>query len=155
MHRIRLFLVLLLASSAFSAANAQSGIQCVKEKCEGKGRACVETLYDTFETCTRAARKKCDPVAFAQKGECLKNGLHACALTRNQSEAACFADVKSCYKSCEPFEGKRVDYWCVARLAKGGTAAVCAAAPNAPRRLDVCDKAFSKTGFETMSCDSL
>ncbi|MBX3533353.1 MAG: hypothetical protein KF826_03300 [Xanthobacteraceae bacterium] len=155
MHRIRLFLVLLLASSAFSAANAQSGIQCVKEKCEGKGRACVETLYDTFETCTRAARKKCDPVAFAQKGECLKNGLHACALTRNQSEAACFADVKSCYKSCEPFEGKRVDYWCVARLAKGGTAAVCAGDPNAPRRLDVCDKAFSKTGFETMSCDSL
>lgn len=153
----RLSFALLLLTMPAGASHAATGAECFKAQCEGKGRMCVEAVYAASDTCAAAARKKCDTVPAAEKFNCLRSGLSPCAQTRNKEQAACLADVQACYKTCEPFPGKNVNYWCVADKRKGATAAFCSATPDASSPFEQCAKAFDKTAELTggMTCESL
>lgn len=156
MRRIYFFAVFLLATAAPGASHAASGFECVRAQCEGKGRTCVETLYGTYNACTKAARAVCEKVSPAEKFNCLRAGLSPCAQTRNKEQAACLADARTCYQACAPFQGKQTRYWCVADTRRGATAAFCEANPGSSP-FEPCTKAFDKTAELTggMTCESL
>ncbi|MBX3520625.1 MAG: hypothetical protein KF835_11485 [Xanthobacteraceae bacterium] len=153
MRSICFFVFLLLAGGS---AQAASGFECVKTQCENKGRACVETLYVSYNACTKTARAKCETVPLAEKFECLRSGLRPCALTRNEEQAACLADARACYQTCAPFQGKQTRYWCVADTRLGATATFCEANPGASP-FEQCTKAFDKAAEITgsMTCEPL
>lgn len=149
--------LLLLAALPAGASHAASGVECFKAQCEGKGRICVEAAYAASDTCTKAARKKCDTVPAAEKFNCLRSNLAPCAQTRNKEQAACLASVQTCYKSCEPFAGRNVNYWCVADKRNGATAAFCSASSDTASPFEQCAKAFDQTAEVTggMTCEAL
>lgn len=155
MCRISFVLLLLIALPA-GASHAASGVECFKAQCEGKGRMCVEAVHAASDSCTKAARKKCDTVPASEKFNCLRSGLAPCAQTRNKEQAACLTNVQSCYKTCEPFTGKNVNYWCVADKRNGATAAFCSASSGNASPFEECAKAFDKTAELTggMTCES-
>lgn len=139
-----------------TGAWAAGGVDCFRTQCEGKGRTCVKTLYATYETCMKAARKTCDGVQPAEKFNCLKTELTPCAQTRNEKQAACLAEAQSCHASCGPFEGERTSYWCVGEFDNGVTAAFCAADMTSARPMAECEKALSGEGpIGAMTCDPL
>lgn len=150
--------LLMAASSPTGAARAAGGVECVKTQCEGKGDACVETLYVAYDACMKAGNTKCNAVPPAEKMNCLRTELTPCAMTRNSEQAACLTEFQSCYRTCGPLDGARADYWCVADLDKGKrVAAFCAADPNSSMQVDQCAKAFTKDGSSdvSMSCEPL
>lgn len=157
MRRMPFVLLLLLATAPVGTSHAATGAECFKAQCEGKGRTCVETTYVSYDVCVKTARKKCDTVPAAEKFNCLRSGLTPCAQTRNKGQAACLADVQSCYKTCAPFAGNRVNYWCVADTRNGATAAFCAASSGSSSPFEQCTKVFDKTAELTggMTCESL
>lgn len=152
----QLQLALLILITLASVGTARADIECVKAQCEVKGRTCVETLYASYDTCTKAARRKCDTLPVAEKFDCLRGGLSPCARMRNQEQAACLEGFRSCYRTCGPLNGKRADYWCVASIGNETTAAFCAADPAA-KITDQCAKVFSRRAPEgvSMTCDPL
>lgn len=156
MRRI-LFVLLLVAGTPTGASHAATGVACFKAQCESKGRTCVGAAYAASDACTKAARKKCDAVPAAEKFNCLRSGLTPCARSRNQEQAACLASVQSCYKTCAPFPGKGVNYWCVADTRNGATAAFCTAGPGIASPFEQCTKSFDKTAELNggMTCESL
>jgi hypothetical protein len=156
MRQMIFFATFLLANATIGSALAASGIECVRVQCEGKGRTCVETLHVTYNACTKAARAKCEKVSPAEKFNCLRDGLKPCALTRNDEQAACLADVTSCYRACGPVQGKNVHYWCVGDFNEGVTAAFCEADPAASPRIP-CTKAFNRpsSGEPSLTCAPL
>ena len=139
------------------AAQASADVECVKTTCEGKGRTCVETLHVTYEACRKAANKKCNTVQFADKFNCLKAELTPCALTRNDRQAACLAEVQACYLSCGPWEEGRADYWCVLEFDTKATGTFCVADPGDTSLMDKCAKTVSGEGqmLGAMTCDPL
>lgn len=151
------FAVLGLISFLLGAeARAETGLDCVRNQCEAKGRSCVETLYVTYEACMKAGNKKCMSALPADKFKCLKTELTPCALKRNDAQSVCLEDVRSCYASCGPFEAGRADFWCVGDLATKTTGAFCAADPAAASLMDNCGKVFGGEGqVGSMTCDSL
>lgn len=152
MRRTRLISLLLLITPLLAAGQANANVECVKTRCESKGRPCVETLNVAYEACTKTARKNCDAVPVSEKFNCLRNGLAPCSATRNKEQTACFEEVRTCYKSCGPFAGKRADFWCVTDSGPGATAAFCATNPDSSP-LGQCAKAFkAEVG---MTCDQL
>jgi hypothetical protein len=157
MRKAGVVILMLLLGAAGGRAEAAGGVDCVKAECEGKGRTCVETLYVADEACRKAANKKCNGVQPADKFNCLKAELTPCALTRNDKQAACLADVQACYTSCGPFESGRADYWCVVDFDSGTTAGFCAADPAAESITDQCVQAISTGGqmFGGMTCEPL
>lgn len=154
---VTLILFSLLPGATGGGAQAGDGIECVKTQCEGKGRTCVEALYAEYDACMKAGNKKCNSVQLSEKFNCLKTELSPCALTRNEQQDACLADVRTCYASCGPFEGGRADYWCVGEFENATTAAFCAADPASARQMDQCEKAMSSKGPLSggMTCDPL
>ncbi|HRF10129.1 MAG TPA: hypothetical protein PL193_16000 [Xanthobacteraceae bacterium] len=156
MRRMSLVLLLLAALPA-SVSHAASGVECFKAQCEVKGRTCVEAAYAAADSCTKAARQKSDAAPAAEKFNCLRSSLSPCAQIRNKEQAACLASVQTCYKTCEPFTGKNVNYWCVADKRNSATAAFCSATAGTASPFEQCAKAFDKTDELTggMTCDSL
>lgn len=156
MRHLRSVLIILL-SLISGAALAAGGIDCVKAECEGKGLACVRTLYAAEAACMKAARKKCDTVQLAEKFNCLKTGLSPCAQTRNAQNAACLTAFRSCHAACGPFDDGRTHYWCVGDFGNATTAAFCATDPASERPMDECEKVMSANGPLSggMTCDSL
>ena len=157
MRKAGVVMFLLFLGATGRGAEAAGGAECVKAECEGKGRTCVETLYVTYEACRKAANKKCNGVQLAEKFNCLKAELTPCALTRNDTQAACLANVQACYASCGPFESGRADYWCVVDFDSGTTAGFCAADPATESITDQCIQAIGSGGqmFGGMTCDPL
>lgn len=155
MRRI-MFAAFVLTAATVGSTQAASGIECVKAQCEDKGRSCVEALHVTYNACTKAARAKCERVAPAEKFNCLRDGLKPCALTRNDEQAACLANVTSCYRACGPVQGKNVHYWCVGDFNDGVTAAFCEAAPATSPSIP-CTKAFNRpsSGEPSLTCHPL
>lgn len=152
MRQPRLIPVLLMIAIPLTAKHASASVECVKTKCEGNGRACVQTLNVSYETCTKAARKGCDAVPASEKFNCLRNGLSPCAAARNKEHASCFAGFQACYRSCGPLPGKRADFWCVTDSGPDATGAFCATNPDAPP-LGQCRKLFkAEVG---MTCEQL
>lgn len=151
-----LLLLSLVLAAPVDGARAQGGVDCVKTRCEPKGRSCVETLHVTYEACMKAGNKKCMSALPADKFKCLKTELTPCALKRNDAQSVCLEDVRSCYASCGPFEAGRADFWCVGELATKTTGAFCVADPADARLMDNCDEAFGGEGqVGSMTCDSL
>ena len=151
--------VAFLLVSAFlwgAGGGALADIECAKAQCEGKGKACVEALSVTYNACMAAGNRKCNSVPAAEKFNCLRGELSPCARTRNEAQAACLADMRSCHASCGPADGRQVHYWCVGDIDKGLTAAFCAvdAANSSP--FDICTEALSGDGFQgSMTCEPL
>ena len=157
MRKAGVVMLMFFLSTAGGGAEAAGGVECVKARCEGKGRTCVETLYVTYEACRKAANKKCNGVQLAEKFNCLKAELTPCALTRNDKQAACLGEIQACYASCGPFESGRADYWCVVEFDTATTAGFCAADPANENIMDQCTQVVSAGGqmFGAMTCDPL
>lgn len=138
-------------------AHADAGTACVVAQCEGPGRTCITDLYTVYDACMAAGNKACNATPAAQKMDCLKRELTACATARNKSEDACLTTMQTCYKACGPFEGKRLDYWCVAQVGKSRQAAFCPVNPPKPGNIYQCEDLFKKTAepLGNMTCESL
>ncbi len=157
MIRILRATALALTLATAPPAQADSGIDCVAAQCEGPGRTCVTELYTIYDACMAAGNKACNAAPAAAKMDCLKRELMPCVSTRNKSEDACLATMRTCYKACGPFDGKRLDYWCVAEVGKRREATFCPVNPPKPENLYQCEDRFKSFGEQlgTMTCETL
>jgi hypothetical protein len=105
----------------------------------------------------KAANKKCNAVQLAEKFNCLKTELKPCALSRNERQEACLADMQTCHAACGPVAEQRTHYWCVGEFENAVLAGFCATDAQSDGQMEQCEKAIGSNGQQAgaMSCEML